>query len=125
SHGLAVATRASLVRAGLGAAVEVVEPHDVFELRRRDLDDSRVLERGHAVHRPGREMEGRAGADDLHVQHPLAGSPQLELRTALEHVPRLVLLLVELQAERLAAADEEDLAGVLGRRAPDTLGAPR
>ena len=45
---------------GAGAAVRVLEPHDVVELRRRDLEDRRVLERGHAVHRAGPVVEGGA-----------------------------------------------------------------
>ena len=39
---------------GAGAAVVVFEPHDVVELRRRDLEDRRVLDRRHAVHRARR-----------------------------------------------------------------------
>src|SRR4051812_43701317 len=39
--------------------------------------------------------------------------------------PRLVLLAVELQRQRLAGADEEDLAAVGVREGPDELPAPR
>ena len=52
------------------------------------------------------------------------GAAELDLRAALEHVPGLVLLLVELEAERLARADEEDLAGVVVGLRPDQLVAP-
>ena len=53
------------------------------------------------------------------------GAADLELRPPLEHVPRLVLDLVELQAERLARLDEQDLAGVVLGLRPDQLRAPR
>ena len=49
------------VRSGyvaLGAAVAVVEPDDVVEVRRRDLEDRRVLERGDAMHGAGPVAEG-------------------------------------------------------------------
>src|SRR5262245_3952805 len=48
-----------------GAAVPVLEPHDVVELRRRHLQDRRVLDRGHAVHRAGLEAERLARLDDV------------------------------------------------------------
>src|SRR5215210_4667151 len=103
-----VATGGSLVTGlRLGAAVAVLEPNHVLELRRRDFDDRRVLDRGQSVDGPGREMEGGARRDDLAVQHPLPGRAELELRPAFEHEPRLVLLLVELQAERLARLHEQ------------------
>src|SRR5438105_3754537 len=38
-------------RPALRPAVGVFEPHDVVELRRRGLEDRRVLERGHTVDR--------------------------------------------------------------------------
>ena len=41
------------------APVPVLEPDDVVEVRRRDLDDERVLDRGHAVH------GARAVAEDV------------------------------------------------------------
>jgi hypothetical protein len=40
------------------------------------------------------------------------GRAELELGAAREHVPGLVLDVVELQAERLPGLDEEDLARV-------------
>src|SRR6185436_3734264 len=82
-------------------------------------------DRGHAMHRSGREVESRARADDLVVQHPLAGRAELEPRAALEHVPGLILFVVELEAERLSRADEEDLAGVVVGLRPDQLMTPR
>src|SRR4051794_4639707 len=111
SERLVVATGGSLVRRfRFGAAVLILESNDIVQLRRRDLDDGRVLDRRHAVHGPGREVEGGARGDDLRVQHALARPAELDPGLAGEHVPRLVLHLVELQAERLARADEEQLA---------------
>ena len=49
----------------------------------------------------------------------------LEGRARLEHIPGLVLLLVKLEAERLARADEENLAGVAVGLRPDQLMTPR
>src|SRR3954465_2096844 len=121
-----VATRGSLVR-GLrfGAPVPVLEPHDVLELRRRDLGDRRVLDCRQAMDGSGREVESGAGRDDLVVQQPLTRRAELELRAPFEHVPRLVLLLVELEAERLPGPDEQDLAGEGVGLRPDQLMAPR
>src|SRR3954465_6981246 len=62
SERLVVATGGSLVRRfRFGAAVLILESNDIVQLRRRDLDDGRVLDRRHAVHGPGREVEGGAG----------------------------------------------------------------
>src|SRR5262249_32352277 len=63
--------------------------------------------------------------DDLAVQDPLARRPQLDLGAPLEHVPRLVLDLVKLEAERLARPEEERLADVVLGLRPDHLVTPR
>src|ERR1035437_1246892 len=106
-------------------AVGVLEPHDVVQVRRRDLEDRRVLERSDAMHRPGPVAEGGAFADHLGVQERLPYIAQLEGRFAALDVPALVLLVVELQAEREACADPEDLADVELRVGPDQLPPPR
>src|SRR3954452_19937742 len=62
------------------AAVGVLEPDDVVEMRRRDLEDVRVLERRHPVDGAGRVVERVAGADDLLLQHRVADGAELELR---------------------------------------------
>src|SRR6185437_3660441 len=48
----------------------------------------------------------------------------LELRAARLHEPRLVLLAMELERERVAGADEQHLAAVDVRQRPDELVAP-
>src|SRR5207237_7305806 len=52
-------------------------------------------------------------------------SPHLDLGTPLVDVPRLVVLVVELEAQRLPRADEEELADVGLRLSPQELPAPR
>src|SRR6185312_723754 len=98
--------------AGAFASVPVLEPDDVVKMRRRDLEDRRVLDRGDPVHRPGPEAKARAGRDDLLVERLLARVAELEPRAAALDVPALVLLTVELQGERLALLDEQDLPDV-------------
>src|SRR5581483_371545 len=106
------------------APVAVLEADDVVQLRRRDLEDGRVLERGDAVNGAGDEVEGGTRADHLLVQGPLPRLAQLELGAPRLDVPALVLLLVELEAEGVAGADEEHLADVGVRVRPDQLVAP-
>src|SRR3954451_17127458 len=55
-----------------GPAVQIVEPDDVVDLRRRDLEDRRVLERLDAVHGTGAVAEAGTGTDDFRAQHSLA-----------------------------------------------------
>src|SRR5581483_4388993 len=110
--------------AGALPAVVVLEPDDVVELRSRDLEDARVVERFHAVDRPGREVKRLPGSDHLLLEHPFAGLAELDPCASLEDVPRLVLLVVELEAERLARLDEQDLPGVGAGVRPDQLGPP-
>src|ERR671933_305220 len=68
-------------------AVLVLEPHDVVEVRSRNLQDGRVLEGADAVHRPRREVEGSAGGDDLLLEDCLSRLPELELGAPVEDVP--------------------------------------
>src|SRR5439155_252497 len=63
--------------------------------------------------------------DHLGVEDALADVAELELRPAAQDVPALVLFPVELEAERVAGADEEDLADVGLRVGPDQLPPPR
>src|SRR4051812_2038480 len=107
------------------AAVAVFEAYDVVELRRRDLEDRRVLERGHPVHRPGDEAERGAGADLVLGERGAALFAELDLRTAGVDEPRLVLLAVELERERVTRLHEQELAAVDVRQGPDQLVAPR
>ena len=104
----------------------VLEPDDVVELRRRDLDDRRVLERGHAVDR-ARAGSGRprpAPTTSLFsIRSP--GRAELELRAArLSTYQDSSFSLVELEAQRLAGRDEEDLAGVVARSSPRSARGP-
>src|SRR6185437_5927993 len=110
--------------AGAFASVAVFEPHDVFELRGRNLEDRRVLERRDAVHGAGPEGEAGAGGDDLPVERLLPGLAELKSRAAALHVPALVLLAVELERERLAGAHEQDLPHIRVGLGPDQLPAP-
>src|SRR3954447_15902103 len=94
-------------------------------MRRGDFEQSRVLERLHPVDRAGRDVERRSGGDDLAVRRRIARLADRELDASLLDVDRLVLLPVELQAERVALADEEDLPDVEVGVRPDQLVAPR
>src|SRR3954449_10083865 len=89
------AARPSLGLAGPLAAVVVLEPDDVVQLRRRHLENPRVVDRLQAVHGAGREMERLPGPDHLFLEDPLPRLAELDARAPLEHVPRLVLLVVE------------------------------
>src|SRR5579884_482374 len=110
---------------GAGAAVVVFEPNDVVDLGRRDLEDGRVLERGHPVDGAGAEAEGSPRADDLLVLHRVTGARELDLGPPRLDEPGLVLLAVELQRERVTGADEEHLAAVVVAQRPDQLVDPR
>src|SRR5262249_40947362 len=77
------------------------------------------------MHCAGPEAKRSPGADDLRLQHRLPDLAQLELRPAFEDVPALVLLPVELEAERVAFADKEHLARVTLRLRPNQLVTPR
>src|SRR6478609_647264 len=111
--------------AGAFASVAILESDDVVEVRRRDLEDRRVLEGSDPVHRPRAEVEARPGGDDLLVERLLAWVAELEPRAAALDVPALVLLPVELKRERLALADEQDFPDVRIGVRPDQLPAPR
>src|SRR2546430_990255 len=107
-----------------GSSVAVFEAHDVLELGRRDLEDGRVLDRARRMDCPGDEAEGRAGPDPLGLQDALARRAELQLGPPFEHVPGLVLDLVELQAQRLARVDDEQLPRVAVGHRKDQLVAP-
>src|SRR5204863_3608445 len=92
---------------------------------RRDLEDRRVLERRDPVDRARAEMEARARRDHLGVEESLPRLAQLELGATALDVPALVLLAVELKAERVAGTDEQDLPDVGPCLGPDQLPAPR
>src|ERR1044072_3418232 len=113
-----IGSRAAAPGSGGGAAGSVFEADDVVEVGRRDLEDERVLERGDAVHRPRPDAERRARTDDLRTRYRIARRAHLDLGSALEGVPRLVLLVVELEAQRLVGSHEEKLADVRLRVGP-------
>src|SRR3954452_12273350 len=108
----------------LDPPVAVLEPHDVLEVRRGDLENRRVLERAHAVHRSGHEVERGARPDDLAAQDGLAERAHLDHRAPGLHEPRLVLHAVELERELLTGADEERLAHVVLAVRPQQLVSP-
>src|SRR5437764_1258990 len=78
-----------------------------------------------AVDRPRPDAERGPGRDHLRLAHRVAGSPHLDLGAPLLHVPRFVLLVVELEAQRVPLADEEELPDVLVGMRPDELPPPR
>src|SRR5205807_4900738 len=98
---------------GACASVVVLEADDVVELWGRDLDDQRILDRPRPVHCPRSEAKGRALTDDLPVDDGLPDVAELDLEPALEYVPRLVLLPVELPAERSFGLHEQELSRVV------------
>src|ERR1043166_5855307 len=102
----------SLSSLAFDSSVEVVQAGDVVQVRPRGFEDRRVLEPGHAMNRPGLDAEARAGRDDLLVGRLVARAAHLHLGATRHHVPGLVLLVVELEAERAPRLDEEDLADV-------------
>src|SRR5207248_437472 len=106
------------------AAVIVRQADDVVEIRGRDLDDQRVLERAHAVHRARCEVERVACADFLLLEL-LPDAAELERGAPFLDVPRLVLPLVVLERQGMPGADEEELARVPVALGPDQLPAPR
>src|SRR5436305_529861 len=69
-------------------------------------------------------MWGSSAASSSAARRSIAERAQLELGPALLDKPGLVLLAVELQADRLARLDEEHLADVLVGLSPDQLRAP-
>src|SRR5690242_11972225 len=93
-------------------------------MRRRDLEHRRGLERSQAMNGAGPIAKAPPGGYDLFVERLLARLAELEPRAAAFDVPALVLLPVELQRERLAGADEEDLPDVGVGFGPDQLPAP-
>jgi D-amino peptidase len=118
-----------LGRARALAPVAILEPDDVVEVRRRDLDDQRVLDRRDAMDR-ARPVAERVAGDDLDRLELAADLPELERRPALLHEPRLVLHLVVLKAQllargRRAASDVRVGLGPDELPAPGLLDAPR
>src|SRR5439155_24657723 len=69
--------------------------------------------------------EAGAGPDDLRGQHGVARFAKVDLRSPRLHVPALVLHAMELKAERMPGADEQELPRVRVRVSPDQLPAPR
>ena len=69
----------------------------------------------------GRVVEAVPGPDHPGVEGTLSGGAELELRAATLDVPALLLLAVELEAQRVAGADEEGLAEIRIRVGPDQL----
>src|SRR5918992_569295 len=81
-----------------------LEAHDVVDLRCRDLEDDRVLERTPAMDRARLDAKGMAGADHLDVERP-ARITHLQLDPALVDLDDFVLEAVELEAQLLVLAD--------------------
>src|SRR6266508_2289827 len=119
---LVVAIR--LLSLAFGPPVSVLEPDDIFELRRRDLEDGRVLDRGHPVNGARTDPKGGPGAHDLGLRHGRPRGGELELGSPGLDQPGLVLVAVELEAERFARLHEDDLPAVLVAERPDELVPP-
>src|SRR5436190_22133327 len=94
-------------------------------VRRRRLENDRVVERAPAVDGAGPDPERGACAHDFGLGRRTAVLADLDLDPALVHVDRLVLLVVELEAELLARADEEKLPTVVVALSPNGLVPPR
>src|SRR5262245_14268194 len=115
-----------------GPAVAIFEPHDVVELYGRDLDQGRVVHAREPVPGQRRDVMRLAGLHDpldhrraLPFCEGLAGLADLQPQLARLNVDRLVLLLVVLQRQGLARADEEHLARVTVGPGPEQLVPPR
>src|SRR5262245_18816963 len=76
------------------------------------------------MHRAGRQPQRVAGLEDRLLER-LVGVAELDPRLTVEHVPRLVLDAVVLEAQRLAGPDEEHLSAVRIGAGPDQLVTPR
>src|SRR5438105_12891242 len=61
------------------SSVEVFKTDDVVQVRRRGLEDRRVLDAGHAMNRSGQDAEAGAGGDDLLVRSLVARAAHLDL----------------------------------------------
>src|SRR5205807_10550744 len=85
---------------GALAAVAVLEPHDVVEVGRRDLEDRGVLEGRDPVDRARTEAEACSRADDLLLEDGSSCGAELDLGPALADEPGLVLDPMELEAQR-------------------------
>src|SRR5581483_8114994 len=105
------------------APVPVLEADDVFDLRRRHLEDVAVLEGGHPVPAAGPDANRVAGRHPVRPQLTVLVF-ELELEIARQQVDALVLPLVVLERESLSAADVDDLADVARSDRPADLVTP-
>src|SRR5712691_1398466 len=112
-----------LGRSRAGAPVAVLEPHDVVDLRRRDLEDFRVLDRRDAVAR-SRGQVHRIALAHAHLLELSVQPTHLDVDRTLAHEQPLVLALVILKRQRLSLVDMDDLAQVAVGDGPADLVAP-
>src|SRR6185437_11876822 len=104
-------------------SVAVLEPDEIVELGGRRLEDVAVHHGLDLVHELGRNVDGLAGAERAGLQ--LGAGPGAEDQLAPEHVHRLVLAMVILQAQHVSRLDVQDLAHVALGAGPDQLVSPR
>src|ERR1700694_5498533 len=108
----------------VASSVSVLQPHDVVELRGRHLQDCRVLDGRDSMDSAGTDAKGGTRAHDLRLRELLAGRGDVQPSSTGLDVPRLVLLAVELEAQRFARLHEKELAAVVVCERPDELVAP-
>ena len=109
-------------RASAFAAVAVVEPDDVVELGRRDLEHERVLERGEAVNSAGRKRNAARldlASSRARLRLPSSSERDLPARATTRPSPRGT------GGSATRRTDEEELADVVVRLRPDELPSPR
>ena len=74
---------------------------------------------------PGSKRNAAPGSTTSSASSPSPSAPELDLRAARLDEPRLVLLAVELERERVARLHEQQLPAVDVGQRPDQLVAPR
>src|SRR6476661_4524347 len=104
------------------SSVAVLEPNQVVELRRGRLEHVAVHHRLDLVDQLGRNMDGLAGLERARLELRPGSGPEDELPA--QHVHRLVLHVVVLQAQDVTGLHMQDLAHIAVRARPDELVAP-
>src|SRR6266550_3236833 len=112
------------LRGGCPLATEVVlDPHDVVQLGRRDLDDLDPLDRLVSMPSADRDVLPFARAQ-VADGHRSVVALEMKPQPAADDEDRLVLALVVLEREAAAGLDDEDLPDVAVGVGPDQLVAP-
>src|SRR4029079_10077664 len=110
-------------RVGPLPAEIVLEPDDVVELRRRDLDQLASIDRLEPVDTACRDPRALADAELLLTDDAVVVL-EIQPQSALPDQDALVLDLVALQGEALSRLDHQQLADVPSRVGPDQFVSP-